>query len=76
VSHNVVVLNEEYLFMNKFTKLLKAFWGWCVGRIRMFFKHPYVVKVIVMVSGGFLLWVLKLLTIALLSAAGIALPAF
>jgi len=53
---------------------LKAFGRRCVGKVGCFLGHPAMVRLVVLVVGSVLGWCLKLLIIALLSSAGIALP--
>lgn len=54
---------------------LKAFGGRCVGKVGRFLRHPTMIRLMVQVLCLILYWCLKLLVIALLSAAGYALPA-
>lgn len=53
---------------------LKAFGRRCVGKVGRFFGHPIMIKLILLVMGSTLTWLLKLMIIALLSTAGVALP--
>lgn len=55
-------------------KRLKAFGRRCVGKVGRFFGHPTMVRLMFLVVGSVLAWFLKLLIIALLSTAGLALP--
>jgi hypothetical protein len=50
-----------------------AFGRWCVSKLGGFLKHPLVVRVLIQVAAWLLLWVLKILIIALLTTAGPAL---
>ncbi len=55
-------------------KRLKALWGRFIGTIGRLLGHPLVVKVLLSVLGGILLWLAKLLIIGLLSTIGITIP--
>ena len=56
------------------SKRLKTFGRRCVDKIGGLLGHPVVVRVLISIAAWFVVWVLKLLVIALLSTAGMALP--
>lgn len=55
-------------------KRIKTFGRRCVGKIGSLLRHPVVVRVLINIAARIVVWVLKLLIIALLSTAGMALP--
>ena len=56
-------------------KRMKAFGRRCVGKVGGLLRHPVMIRLVFSVAVYFLLWCLKLLVVALLSMAGLALPA-
>lgn len=59
----------------KMKERLKAFGRRCVGKVGGLLRHPIMIRLMLQVLGLTLLWLFKLMIIALLSMAGYALPA-
>lgn len=55
-------------------KRMKVFGRRWVGKVGRLLRHPAMVRVVVLVVAKVVFWILKLLTIALLTTAGMALP--
>lgn len=64
-----------FINLNSFSTRMKALVRGCVGSVGRLLRHPSVIGFLLRVSGAILIWLLKLLVIALVSQLGLAIPA-
>tara|TARA_R100000322_G_scaffold78825_1_gene49506 strand:- start:233 stop:400 length:168 start_codon:yes stop_codon:yes gene_type:complete len=53
---------------------MKAFGRRCVGKVGGLLRHPTMIRITVLVTAKVVFWLLKVLIVALLTTAGMALP--
>lgn len=53
---------------------MKAFGRRCVGKVGGLLRHPTMISIVVLVTAKVVYWLLRVLIIALLTTAGMALP--